>query len=255
MVFTGKNKINFKNKQKEIILSDSSNIKETKPQFFMGGRKGVITTSQADHEIQHYAVEERQSVSSLHPILTSMPQASQVVCHQETIMVEDGGPAVATTTTTRTITPPPQPPAPIYSQPAPRSTLHVIHHHVSNSDDEMQPPPPPPQNVVTISDELYTNADENRMRQELSSEDIYTLRFSTSVAPLPPPPPPTHISSAREYDQGVILDEIVTTTTSNPRQQQNYLYNSGTLNRPAFEIISHADVRPATPITFEHVKG
>ncbi len=67
-----------------------------------------------------------------------------------------------------------------------------------------------------------------RMRQELSSEDIYTLKFSQS-APLEP------------FD-----------ATAPVKQHQSFMYNGG-VNRPAFEIVSHADVRPATPVKFENV--
>jgi len=61
-----------------------------------------------------------------------------------------------------------------------------------------------------------------------STEDIYTFRFS-SQQPI------------EQFDP------------SGPIEQHSYLYN-GSLNRPAFEIISHADIRPTTPIRFEHVK-
>lgn len=71
---------------------------------------------------------------------------------------------------------------------------------------------------------------DNRMRQELSGEDVYTLRFSTTL------PIESYDSMSRKQPQ-----------------HQSYLYN-GTINRPAFEVISHADVRPATPIKFEEAK-
>ena len=98
------------------------------------------------------------------------------------------------------------------------------------------------------SDEYFNriNADENetphkeksrhssdygaRMRQELSGEDVYTLRFSTTLP----------ITTDSYYGDS-------------QKQHQSYQYN-GTLNRPAFEIVSHADVRPATPIKFEEAK-
>ena len=67
------------------------------------------------------------------------------------------------------------------------------------------------------------------MRKELCTEDIYTLRFATTGPPIEPFDPTT------------------------PKEHHSYLYN-GSLNRPAFEIISHADVRPATPIKFEQCK-
>ncbi len=70
-----------------------------------------------------------------------------------------------------------------------------------------------------------------KMRQELCTEDIYTLRFASQSGLEPP----------LQFD------------STGPKEQQSFLYN-GSLNRPAFEIISHADVRPATPIQFEQVK-
>lgn len=68
----------------------------------------------------------------------------------------------------------------------------------------------------------------DRMRQELSSEDIYTLKF-TSNGPIEP------------FDVNA------------PKQHQSYLYN-GSMNRPAFEIVSNADVRPTTPVRFEQAR-
>ena len=79
------------------------------------------------------------------------------------------------------------------------------------------------------NEKIYTdNYNERKMRQELSGEDVYTLRFSTTL-PIEP------------FD------------VTAPKQQQSYMYN-GSVNRPAFEIVSHADVRPATPIQFEEAK-
>jgi hypothetical protein len=74
---------------------------------------------------------------------------------------------------------------------------------------------------------------DNRMRQELSGEDVYTLRFSTTVP----------------------METLDDATPSKQQKQhlQSYMYN-GSINRPAFEIVSHADVRPATPIKFEETK-
>ena len=82
-------------------------------------------------------------------------------------------------------------------------------------------------NSTSRLDKMDEYAD--KMRQELTSEDVYTLRFSTSL-PVEP-----------AYDPCM------------PKNQKSYLYD-GSLNRPAFEIVSHADVRPATPIKFEEVK-
>ncbi len=65
----------------------------------------------------------------------------------------------------------------------------------------------------------------DQMHQEMCSEDIYTLRFNANT-PIEP------------FDDSV------------PKEQQSYFYN-GNLNRPAFEIISHADLRSATPVKFE----
>lgn len=70
----------------------------------------------------------------------------------------------------------------------------------------------------------------DRMKREMSAEDIYTLKFSTSGQIEP------------QYDG-----------TQGTRHHESYLYN-GSMHRPAFEIVSHADERPATPIRFEHTR-
>ena len=77
---------------------------------------------------------------------------------------------------------------------------------------------------------------DNRMRQELSGEDVYTLRFSTTVP-------------METFDATTTM----TTPSKQQKKHQSYMYN-GSINRPAFEIVSHADVRPATPIKFEETK-
>jgi len=69
-----------------------------------------------------------------------------------------------------------------------------------------------------------------RMRQEMSTEDIYTLKFSQNT-PLEP------------FDVNAPV-----------KQHQSFMYNGG-LNRPAFEIVSHADVRPVSPVKFETTVG
>jgi hypothetical protein len=69
----------------------------------------------------------------------------------------------------------------------------------------------------------------DRMKREMSAEDIYTLKFST-------------------HGQIEPFDE-----TAMPKHRESYLYN-GSVHRPAFEIVSHADERPATPIRFEHTR-
>lgn len=153
-------------------------------------------------------------MSSLHPILPI-----QQHYQQETIMIDD----IST---------------PIYSKPHPHPHQHtksieVITHQQTGDPTTMDPTLSGGSNILISSEEQTYCTEENRMRQELSSEDIYTLRFSTSVAP---------------------VDRLECDSTAVPRQQQSYMYN-GSLNRPAFEIISHADVRPTTPIRFEHVKG
>lgn len=65
--------------------------------------------------------------------------------------------------------------------------------------------------------ELHLNIEKPRPRPEQQ----YTMRYSTSA--------------------------------SKPIEQTTYSYN-GTLNRPVFEIMSHADQRPATPIKYETAK-
>ena len=59
----------------------------------------------------------------------------------------------------------------------------------------------------------------------MSTEDIYTLKFASNM-PIEP------------FD------------VSAPKEHHSYLYNGG-VNRPAFEIVSHADQRPATPVKYE----
>jgi len=87
----------------------------------------------------------------------------------------------------------------------------------------------PPKHLLN-SDEMSSKRNKtvnypDQMHQEMCSEDIYTLRFNANT-PIEP------------FDDSV------------PKEQQSYMYN-GNLNRPAFEIISHADLRSATPVKFE----
>lgn len=91
---------------------------------------------------------------------------------------------------------------------------------------------------VTNNKPVFIPDKEQQMHRELTTEDVYTLRFSTSSAPY-----------------------VVESTKTLPRHQHspnpardNYIYGCNSLKRAGFEIISHADVRPATPIKFEQVK-
>lgn len=64
--------------------------------------------------------------------------------------------------------------------------------------------------------------------KEPQSEEMYTFRFSSN-------------QPIEQFDP------------NGPIEQHSYLYN-GSLNRPAFEIISHADIRPTTPVRFEQTR-
>lgn len=144
-------------------------------------------------------------------------------------------------TGTRTITPPPPP---IYAKPPLRSTFHESCVHLPNQHENMGQNLR--SNLIEDNNTASMTVNQNQIRQELSSEDIYTLRFSTSVAP--PALPANNNERHHEINNQNIDSPILT------QQQQSYMYN-GCLNRPAFEIISHADLRPATPIKYEKVKG
>lgn len=222
--------------KKEIILSDTGNLNETKQKYFLDRKSTIMTTTaqQIGQEMQcNYAIDEQQSLSSLRPILLTGTRVDndKIVCHQETIMIDE------ISTEPRTITPPL---APIYANPPIRSNMYNCLHP---TNEEMMGSMKTP-NLLANSEKLFaTESTNENMHQELSSEDIYTLRFSTSVAPL------THTIAERNED---IINESDSLSIS--KRYQNSIYNHS-LNRPAFEIISHADVRPTTPIKFEHAKG
>ena len=72
---------------------------------------------------------------------------------------------------------------------------------------------------------LFNKAEVKKLKHEMSTEDIYTLKFASNM-PIEP------------FD------------VSAPKEHHSYLYNGG-VNRPAFEIVSHADQRPATPVKYE----
>lgn len=191
----------------------------------------MTTATQQDSQKlkQQYTIDEQQSLSSMHPILTETgPISDNFVCHQETIMIDE------ISAGSRTMTPPPPP---IYANPPGRSALNESSlHHPDQIDKKSR---------IKLEQQYNSpiSANENRMRQELSSEDIYTLRFSTSVALPQQNTLSLEGQSNEKFDDSAISNQL-----------NSYLYN-GCLNRPAFEIISHADVRPATPIKFERVKG
>ena len=118
----------------------------------------------------------------------------------------------------------------------PSDHLNHIHHHQNCPKNKQFNHSVDSINLICNSESnLNKNFNTNKtslsekMRKELCTEDIYTLRFATTGPPIEPFDPTT------------------------PKEHHSYLYN-GSLNRPAFEIISHADVRPATPIKFEQCK-
>lgn len=194
-----------KYKEREIILSDHPD-----PRFYQQQQQRIDHTldSSSQSNLQ-MGGHEQQSVNSLRPILYN--QSAHLADQNETIMVDD-------------ITS-------IYSiNPLSVNTISRVKKTAARSNGQMQ--------SLEID---YMNASDGtnimtdygeRMRQELSAEDIYTLRFTSTM------PVDSYLDHAPHHYQ---------------QQQQQYMYD-GSLNRPAFEVVSHADVKPATPVHFEKVK-
>jgi hypothetical protein len=194
-----------KQKQKEIILSDQAEHNTSKVYF-----NDKVNYSQSTLDTTHTQLGnktlERHSLSSLRPILLHPTQQDQT---DDTIMIDDF--------------------TSIYST---NNQTQQHHQKVHKAKRAKQPygsvelliNPEPCSSRKDDPDEYAMD----RMRQELTSEDVYTLRFSTSL-PVEPAYDPTQ------------------------NQHKSYLYDGG-VSRPVFEIVSHADVRPATPIQFEEAK-
>ena len=203
--------------QREIILSDHPDGAPT--MYFNRGQKSDIQTmldvsSQTFINAPAYGPSTFESIASIRPVLPSHQQQNVKSLDSgletnETLMVDD-------------ITS-------IYSvghlshqqqqvQRLPK--IKKIHHGTIVT--EILP------SSETISSKNLANDYNEKMHQELSSEDIYTLRL-TSTLPL-------------EGSSG-----------QGGKKYESYMYD-GSLNRPAFEIVSHADVKPATPIHFEQTR-
>lgn len=89
---------------------------------------------------------------------------------------------------------------------------------------------------LSLDEKIRIRSNSDSLKQETNidyhephTDELYSFRISSNH----PPPEP--------FDPNA------------PIEQYNYTYN-GVLNRPAFEIISHADIRPATPIKFEQAR-
>jgi len=121
-----------------------------------------------------------------------------------------------------------------YSQTDLNDTIMIddlVSNYVPDQKQPKKPKTKPPQqgSFDMLTDEkTHVNSTITPAKPATTSEDIYTFRFLTNQ--------PIEVFDPNE-----------------PIEQHSYLYN-GSVNQPAFEIISHADIRPATPVRFEHVK-
>jgi hypothetical protein len=170
---------------------------------------------------------ERQSTNSLKPILNQVPNQPD---QNDTIMVDDIMSIYSSSHQTSSKLK--QKPQNSSSTEMLVSTATTIEQSAS-SNNTLQP-------FSSMTPSMKIIDHNEKVKRELANEDVYTLKFSTS--PLEPVP---HSQSTSNSDSYMPFQK--------QQKNQRYLYN-GSINRAAFEIISHADVRPTTPVRYEQVK-